>query len=157
MSGIAIAAPTTPGRVETFCSCSRDRSPSISPRISSSAKTRAGTRMSSRASTGISHVVSSIRVSSDIEDDPTFPDPVLPPESQPVQRHRLHERARLSAVAVHQCAQPKAVEREIGALRDEPLRLGEEDELVEPRREQRGEVIRLDDELSRDLFTPCGT
>src|SRR6059036_3606296 len=152
MSGIAIAAPTTPGSVETFCSCSSERSPEISARISSSAKIRAGTRMSARDDAGISHMVSSMRIGwrSDIEHDPAAPGPVLRAEAKPVQRNAFHERPGLSSTGVQEPAERGARERQVGALGNEPLGLGEEHELVEPGREEGGEVGRLDRDPTLD-------
>src|SRR5215471_11253065 len=124
MSGIAIAAPTTPGSVATFSSCSSEWSPPISSRISASAKIRAGTRMSSREELGISHVVSSIRCRSDIENDEPAPDPVLRSEAKTVERHGLDERSRLADVTAERCADLGARERELRSLGDESLGLG---------------------------------
>src|SRR5215831_11912918 len=115
--------------------------------ISASAKIRAGTRMSSREELGISHVVSSIRCRSDIENDAPAPDPVLRSEAKTVERHGLDERSRLADVTAERCADLGARERELRSLGDESLGLGEEDELVEPRHEQTGEVTRGNDDL----------
>src|SRR3970040_729449 len=157
MSGIAITAPTTPGSVATCRSCSSERSSAISSRISSSAKIRAGTRISARAEAGISQVVSSIRTSkdfSDIEHHPAAPGSVLPPEAEPVQRHRLHERARLAAAAVYEALDTRSGDGNVRALGDEAFRLGEEDELVQPRGEERREVGRLEVDPPFDGLTP---
>jgi hypothetical protein len=51
--------------------------------------------MSARVEDGISQVVSSIRLGSDIEDDPSAPDAVLGVQAKPVQRHRLDQGSRL--------------------------------------------------------------
>src|SRR3990170_8373713 len=147
MSGIAITAPRTPGSVARLRSCSSERSSAISSRISSSAKIRAGTRMSARADIGISQVVSSIRTSedfSDIEHHPAAPGSVPPPEAEPVQRHRLYERTRLATTAVHDAGGTRSGDGDVRALGDEPFRLREEDELVQPCGEERGEVGRLE-------------
>src|ERR671934_760768 len=140
MSGIASAASTMPGRVATFWSCSRERSVRMAARSSSSAKTRAGTRMSGRASAGISQTVSSIRRSSDIEDEPSLPDAVPLGELEPVVGHGLHERRRAPDPAAHRGPELCVPCLDLRFLRNEPRRLGEEDQLLQPLREQRGPV-----------------
>src|SRR5437762_1815203 len=69
MSGIASAAPTTPGSVATLQSCSREVSRAIDTRSSESANTRAGTRMPARPAAGISQTNSSTCWISDVEND----------------------------------------------------------------------------------------
>src|SRR5215211_3383508 len=93
MSGIASAAPTTPGKVATFWSCSSERSPWIASSSSGSANTRAGTSMSPRSLAGISQSVSSIlrRRPSDVEDDPRAPAITVLPHLKPMVGHRLDE------------------------------------------------------------------
>src|SRR3990170_2594531 len=130
MSGMARAAPTMPGRVATFCSCSSERSRWISARRSASAKMRAGTRMSVRALAGISQSVSSIWTSSDIEYHRCPPDVPFLAKVEPVVGDGLDEVRRVAAPALDGC--PEAVDGEVealDALGDERFRLGQEDEL----------------------------
>src|SRR5687768_16124456 len=61
MSGIAMAAPTIPGRVATSATCSTARSSTALLNRLSEAKTRPGTRMPSTYPCGISHRKSSSR------------------------------------------------------------------------------------------------
>src|SRR4051812_43653364 len=144
MSGIAIAASTMPGSVATFCSCSSDLSLRIAASSSASANTRAGTRMSSRASAGISQRVSSMRTGSDIEHDVPAPAVVTTVKLEVVIGDRLDEVARLAGApdddGGHRVLADDEVARLVG---DEPLGLGEEDELGEPLGEQRAAVGRL--------------
>src|SRR5919109_904393 len=133
MSGIASAASTTPGSVATFWSCSSDWSRSIACRSSLSAKTRAGTRMSGRVAAGISQSVSSIRVSSDIEYEFRTEAGARRGELETVVRHRLDEVSRAAGTPFD--ARAKRPLPEVQALdprRDEPLRLGQEDEFFQP-------------------------
>src|SRR5919202_2191542 len=130
MSGIASAAPTIPGSVATFWSCSSERSSAIASSSSGSANTRAGTRMSARASAGISQVVSSRRRSSDIQDDACPPQAAVIHEREPVVGDRLDERPRLARPPAHRPPEACVAEDKLGLLRNEPLRLGEEDELL---------------------------
>src|SRR5919204_796776 len=133
MSGIASAASTIPGSVATFCSCSSERSRTIAARSSSSANTRAGTRMSGRASAGISYSVSSMRRGSDIEHDPSVPHAVLACELQAVIRRRLDERVDTTTPPdERRCERRSAEPQPLCALRHEALRVGEEDQLLEP-------------------------
>ena len=87
---------------------------------------------------GISQVVSSIRTSSDIEHHPAAPRAVLGPKPKAVERHRLHERSRLARASLHGSGEVRPLQREVGTHGDEALRVGEVEELVEPRREERG-------------------
>src|ERR671910_3542353 len=151
MSGIAIAASTTPGSVATFSSCSSERSSRIASRISRFANTRAGTRMSPRAVTGISHSVSSSDLrfvigapgSSDVEDDPGAPGLVVLVHLQPMVGDGLHEMGRGCSRAAHRRIEliARQVER-IDPLGNELLRLGEKDELAQLFGQQRGPVRR---------------
>src|SRR5919202_2267768 len=143
MSGIASAAPTIPGSVATFWSCSSERSSTIASSSSGSANTLAGTRMSGRASAGISQVVSSTRRRSDIQHDACPPGSLFMREREPVVGDRLHERPRLAGPPAH--GRPKAcvAEDDVRLLRHEPLRLGQEDELLEPPSQERGGIRRL--------------
>src|SRR5919204_6228666 len=130
MSGIAYAASTMPGSVATFRSWSSEWSIRIAARISSSAKTRAGTRIA--PSCGSSQSVSSRREGSDVENDVCTPSPFLVLERQAVVGRRLHERVDRADGAV----EPR-VERCIGephgsGARNESLRVGEVDQLLEP-------------------------
>src|SRR5688572_24344913 len=148
MSGIASAASTIPGSVATFWSCSSERSCSIAASSSSSAKTRAGTRMSPRDSAGISQSVSSIRLRSDIEHHLRPPDTAVAGKFKAMVRHCFHEVGGTTAVAGDDCPKTRAVEVEpFQALRDEVFGLREEDELIEPRGEERRVVL----PLGRDL------
>src|SRR6266511_228444 len=145
MSGIASAASTIPGRVATFWSCWSEWSPSIAASSSSSAKTRAGTRMSGRASLGISHSVSSMRRSSDIEHDPGTPAAVEGLELEPVVRDRLDEWGRGAAAALDHSPRLGWMQLDLGQpAGHERLRLGQEDQLMQPVREQDGSVPALD-------------
>src|SRR5687767_4523146 len=122
-----------PGRVATFSSCSIDPSPSRARRNSSSANRRAGTRMSGRASAGTSQTTSPTRRSSDIEYRPTPPAAVGPVELQRVVGHRLDEMRRVAQTAANTRTYLAVAKLEtVHALRDEALRLGEEDELLQP-------------------------
>src|SRR5713226_2694233 len=143
---MASAAPTIPGRVATFSSCSSEPSCSIASKSSWSANTRAGTRMSARASAGSSQCVSPICVHSDIEHHPRAPAGVLRgPQLGAVQGDCLDKRARLSAASSHGRTQSRIVELEIRQmLRDELLDLGQVHELVQPVDEQRAEIVRLE-------------
>src|SRR5919197_1584016 len=143
MSGIASAASTIPGSVATFCSCSSERSRTIAAGSSSSANTRAGTRMSGRASAGISYSVSSMRRGSDIEHDPSVPHAVLACELQAVIRRRLDERVDTTTPPDERRCEPQP----LCALRHEALRVGEEDQLLEPGDEERAAVIGRDAHL----------
>src|SRR5919201_5978155 len=137
MSGIASAASTIPGSVATFWSCSSERSRTIAARSSSSANTRAGTRMSGRASAGISYSVSSMRRGSDIEHEPSVPHAVVKCEVQVVIGGRLDERLDSAPTSDERGAECRRVEPQLlGALRNEALGVGEEDQLLEPRDEQ---------------------
>src|SRR5215208_2352079 len=136
MSGIASAASTMPGRVATFWSCSSELSVLIASSSSWSANTRAGTRMSARACFGISHSVSSIRRSSDIEDDARAPPPVFLTEFEAMVGDGFDERRRLPASAGdHGCRAITAKVDLVEALGREALRLREEDQLLEPVRQ----------------------
>src|ERR687886_408386 len=134
MSGIASDAPTMPGNVATFCSCSSERSVRIASSSSASANTRAGTRMSGRESAGISQSVSSTRRGSDIEHRRG---PVAIPvalEREAVVGHGLHEVRRLAAGELDLGARPPGPELDVAdAVRHERLGLGEEDELLDER------------------------
>src|SRR5919198_2611113 len=137
MSGIASAASTMPGSVATFWSCSSERSRRIAARISSSAKTRAGTRMSGRASAGISYSASSIRRRSNVKDDMRAPATSLSSELQAMVRHGLDDRPRRANVARDDGVERISAEVELRhALGNEALGVGEEDELLQPPREQ---------------------
>src|SRR5215210_824784 len=142
MSGIARAASTIPGRVATFWSCSSELSVLIASSSSSSAKTRAGTRMSARACFGISQSVSSMRRRSDIEDDARAPPPVLLAELEAMVGDGFHERRRLAAPAGDDGPGAVASEVDLGEmLGREAFRVREEDQLLEPVREQGGTVV----------------
>src|SRR3712207_817880 len=156
MSGIASAAPTIPGSVATFRSCSSDLSASIARRISRSAKTRAGTRIAPDA--GISHVASSTDRRSDIEHHPRAKAAVRAFEGEPVERHRFDEEARRRAPALDGRTHARAVELELAcALGQEAVRLREEDELGEPVGEERRAVRRLELHPERArLAVGCG-
>src|SRR5919106_2010250 len=148
MSGIASAASTIPGSVATFWSCSSERSCAIAASSSSSAKTRAGTRMSPRASGGIPQSVSSMRVMSDIEHDLRPPDTAVAGKFEAMVRHCFHEVRRTATVAGGDCPKTRAVKLQpFQPLRDEILALREEDELIEPRGEERCVVLRLGSDL----------
>src|SRR5262245_58319688 len=137
MSGIASAAPTIPGSVATFFSCSREPSREIASTSSASANTRAGTRMSVRAEAGISQSVSSTRCSSDIENDACPPATARLLELEPMVGDGLHERRWLAGHARDGRGQPRLVDGEPGdALGDEAAGLGGEDEALEPLDEQ---------------------
>src|SRR5579885_3329824 len=139
---MASAAPTTPGRVATFSSWASEPSRSIASNSTSSAKTRAGTRMSSRAEAGTSQTTSPIRSALDIEDHPCPPAAGRRLEGEPMPGHGLDEAARRAAVAAHHGAQPAVLEAKLDQpLRDEPLGVGEVDELVEPVGEQAAAVV----------------
>src|SRR5919199_15431 len=155
MSGIAIAASTMPGSVATFCSCSSDLSVRIAASSSASANTRAGTRMSSRAVAGISQRVSSIRTGSDIEHDVPAPAVAVAVELEVVVGDRLDEVARLARAPDDDGGDRVLADDQVARLLgDEPLGLGEEDELGEPFREQRAAVRRLG--LHRPLDARAG-
>src|SRR5919204_3547312 len=148
MSGIASAASTIPGSVATFWSCSSERSRTIAESSSSSANTRAGTRMSGRASAGISYSVSSMRRGSDIEHDPSVPHAVLACEVEAVIRRRLDERLDTTTPPdERRCERRSAEPQPLCALRHEALRVGEEDQLLEPGDEERAAVIGRDAHL----------
>src|SRR5437867_12709459 len=115
MSGMASAASTTPGRVATFWSCSRDVSFAIASSNSLSANTRAGTRMSSRWAAAISQTTSPTRRRSDVENDPGSEAIGLLAELETMVGDGFHQRHRPPAAAAH----------------DGPQRLVAEDELVE--------------------------
>src|ERR671937_38678 len=124
MSGIASAAPTMPGSVATFCSCSSELSREIASSSSASAKTRAGTRMSARADAGISHSVSSTRRSSDIENDACSEATALLLELEPMVGDGLHERRRLAPDAVDGRGQARLLHGQpANPLRDEAERV----------------------------------
>src|SRR3990167_6648677 len=136
MSGIAKASSTIPGSVATFTSCSSDRSPRIASSSSASAKTRAGTRMSGRKDAGISQSVASMRRSaSDIEHHPGPPARAGGGELKVMIGHRLHDVGRVAPAPTDMRVQPARAERDLGVLGHEALRLGQKDELLEPRRE----------------------
>src|ERR671937_2833943 len=151
MSGIASAASTMPGSVATFCSCSSERSRRIASRISSSANTRAGTRMSARASAGISYSVSSMRRGSYIEDHARLPASVRPLELKVMVRRGLHDRlhARGSSGQLDPQVRLRQCDRRV--VSDEPVGIGEVDQLLEQRDEQRRMVAtaELDDARCR--------
>src|SRR5215212_558137 len=134
MSGIAMAAPTTPGSVATFSSCSRDRSSRTASRIPALAKMRAGTRISDRAEAGISQSTSSSCLSGplDIEDDRSAPSARLLGEREPVVGRGLDERAR-PAPSAHQAGDELrlADSHDPKLARYDVLRLGPEDDVVE--------------------------
>src|SRR5919199_3152207 len=136
MSGMAYAAPTTPGSVATFCSCSSELSWRIAPSSSSSANTRAGTRMSGRASAGISYVVVSIQRPSNIEHNRCKPTAAALLERQPVVRRRLRDRVERRAPSLDD----DAAAGDLGAVGDEALRVGQVDQLLEQRDEPGGVV-----------------
>ena len=59
-----------------------------------------------------------------------------------MERHRLHERARLAPPAAYDPGEVRPRDARSAPIGDEPLRVGEEEELVEPRGEERREVAR---------------
>lgn len=64
--------------------------------------------------------------------------------------HRLDQVWWRTATAADSCSQPLRLERQIvDSLRHEPLRLGEEAQLLEPGGEQRRPVLGLDAHLER--------
>src|SRR5215204_7768188 len=151
---MARAAPTMPGSVATFCSCSSDRSLRIACSRSSSAKTRAGTRMSARASRGISQTASSTRRSSDIEHDPCQPAVCALREREPVVGHGLDQWRRRSYVAFDD----RVLRHEVdvrNALRHETLRVSQENELLEELDELCPSVVRREgDGVAQGLAGP---
>src|SRR5919201_1983109 len=148
MSGIASAAPTMPGSVATFCSCSSELSREIASSSSASAKTRAGTRMSPRADAEISQSVSSTRRSSDIENDACSPATAFLLELEPMVGHGLHQRRRLGRDAVDGGRQARVADRQLpNPFRHEPERVRREDEVLEPLDEQRRPVTRVEADL----------
>src|SRR5215212_3786443 len=137
MSGIASDASTIPGSVATFASCSSERSLAIASSSSRSAKTRAGTRMSGRESAGISQSVSSTRRMSDIEHRRSAIPAAGRLEREPVVGHGLDEVRRVAALELDLRAQARLAQVDRAhAGGHERLRLGEEDELLDERRQQ---------------------
>src|SRR5918999_3931386 len=158
MSGMAIAASTTPGSVATFWSCSSDRSVEIASSSSSLANTRAGTSMSSRDSAGISQSVSPTRRSSDIEPQPGTPPVALALEREPVVGHRLHQMRRLAPPSLDDRLHAPFLERDVTRpFRDQPVPLGKEDELVQPGGEETGTVAGLGRHLAAKWLPVAGT
>src|SRR5919199_2979607 len=159
MSGIAIAAPTIPGSVATFCSCSSDESRSIACSSSSSANSRAGTRISGRASRGISHVTSSMRCKRglDIENDASVPRLAASRELESVIGRGLDQRLDLRSATPQANASVVAVELHLGVVGDEALGVGEVDQLLEQIDEQRASVTCLQLELARRQFASAFT
>src|SRR5437588_7520735 len=157
MSGMAKAASTTPGRVATFWSCSSERSATIASISSASANTRAGTRMSARADAGISQSVSSIRCRSDIEHHRRPPAAVRRLHAEPVVGNGLHEVRRVGASAFYTRAYAALVDGlEVNSPRHDSVALGDEDELLDPGREEGGAVVRLDHDLTGDGIASVG-
>src|SRR4051794_7652376 len=148
---MASAASTMPGSVATLHSCSSEPSSRIASTSSASANTRAGTRMSSRAVGGTSQVTSSSMRSSDIEHHRRAPAAVRGLEGQAVVGDRLDEVGRAPLPGDELAAQ-RAV-ADVDRLRaggDEPVVLGEEDELLQPRGERPGAVAGGDLEAAGD-------
>src|SRR2546423_1112486 len=155
MSGIASAAPTMPGSVATFWSCSSELSCEIASISSASAKIRAGTRMSARAEAGISHSVSSTRCSSDIENDACPEATALLLELEPMVGHGLHERRRLARDAVDGRGEARLLHGQLAhAFRDEAERVCREDEVVEPLGEHRRAVPRVGADVQLEPLPP---
>src|SRR5216117_2357442 len=113
MSGIASAAPTIPGSVATFWSCSSEVSRAIDSSSSRSAKILAGTRMSGRAEAGISQSVSSIWCSSDVENDARVPAIVRLSQLEVMVGDGLHDRGGRRAHAGHRRLQLRVGQHEL--------------------------------------------
>jgi hypothetical protein len=78
------------------------------------------------------------------------------PETQPVERHRLHQRPRRPPAPVHERSELEAVQGEFRALRHEALGLRQEDELVEPGGEERRQIQGLDHDSAFDRLSVPG-
>src|SRR3954447_2773786 len=101
--------------------------------------------MSAREPAGISQSVSSIRWSSDIQDDGCPPDVAFMREAETVVGGRLHERVELGDPSVHRRREAVVVERERArTVGHERTRVREEDELVQPGDEKSGAVAGFD-------------
>src|SRR3954468_20224169 len=147
---MASAASTMPGSVATLHSCSSEPSSRIASTSSASANTRAGTRMSSRAVGGTSHVTSSSMRSSDTDHHRGAPAAVGAVEGQAVVGDRLDEVRRAPGAGDELAAQGGVAEVDrVRARGDQPVLLGEEDELLEPCREQPRAVAGGDLEAAR--------
>src|SRR5712691_9302057 len=104
---------------------------------SSSAKTRSGTRISARASAGISYSVSSIRRGSNVEDHPRFPRAISFAELEIMVRRRFHDRPDFRPATPELGAELGAGKLHLRLVGYETVGVGEVDQLLEQRDEQR--------------------
>ena len=142
-----------------FASCSSERSSLIASSSSASANSRAGTRIPEIAPRGISHRYSSRRFSgsSDIEHHHGTVPATRGFELKPVIRDRFDEWRGVGQDAPHRS--PRAVGAQLERLDlrcHEPLRFGQEDQLLEPRCELRRAVVRADPDRAPLRTRPAG-
>src|SRR5437870_7713124 len=104
--------------------------------------------MSGRAPAGISYSVSSMRTSSDIEHDASLPGAVLLGEPETVIGGGLDERFDGTAPSDERRRERRVREAQVfDPLGDEALRVGEENQLLEPLDEQGSVVACLEHDL----------